>query len=465
MLYEDEFIAVQEIIERLAATSSKNEKIAILEEVRDLQQPGFIAAFHYAYDPMQTFGIKPDRKLLKSPSSSDDDSENPVDPHAIFAALRSRTLTGNEAKAEVEKLLLSCGEKARTLVFNILNRDLRCGVTATLFNKVFEDDKIEVFTVMLSEVFDPKRVKSWPVAVEPKLDGVRVLCFITPKDIRFLSRTGKEFTSFEHLKPQLRDLFEKIQKVKVKGLSSAFPKPVKTFIQESENGIVLDGEVVSGSFNKTSGDVRRKDQPASDARFFMFAAFAKDRFDANSIQDTYEQNRHVVSWLVGSTNFFPNGLRIIPMVIANSVEEVQALYDKFRSQGLEGAMVKNLSAPYTRTRCYDWMKIKAEETIDLPITGAELGDPGTKYENILGRLFCDFDGVEVSVGGGFTDEQRQTFWDAWLHDCNLKTRIQAGEDIDEEFQLIGKMIEIEYHQVTQDGSLRHSRFIRFRDDK
>ena len=52
--------------------------------------------------------------------------------------------------------------------------------------------------------------------------------------------------------------------------------------------------------------------------------------------------------------------------------------------------------------------------------------------------------LTVSIGTGFSDEQRQEFW-------NCKDK------------LIGRIIEIKYQNETVRDSVRHPRFIKFRD--
>jgi len=93
------------------------------------------------------------------------------------------------------------------------------------------------------------------------------------------------------------------------------------------------------------------------------------------------------------------------------------------------------------------MKIKAEESVDLVVKGAFEGEG--KYQGTLGGLLCDFKGVEVRVGGGYSDEERKEFWRLYQHDLK---RANAGEPL-----LLGTLIEVEFHEITPDGSLRHPR--------
>jgi DNA ligase-1 len=74
-----------------------------------------------------------------------------------------------------------------------------------------------------------------------------------------------------------------------------------------------------------------------------------------------------------------------------------------------------------------------------------------KYENVLGNLICeDEEGNLVKVGSGFSDNQREEYWN-------------------ERNELIGNIVEIQYQEVTKNKngtkSLRFPVFVRFRDDK
>ena len=80
------------------------------------------------------------------------------------------------------------------------------------------------------------------------------------------------------------------------------------------------------------------------------------------------------------------------------------------------------------------------------LIGAEEGSG--KYEGILGAIIIDFNGVEVNVGGGFSDEQRVDLWKMY-----------------HEGTLVGKVVEVWFHEVTPDKSMRHPRFKWFREDK
>lgn len=271
---------------------------------------------------------------------------------------------------------------------------------------------------MLASEFDEKRIKEWPVVVEPKLDGFRLLAHVTSVGVRFMSRSGKPFPALAHLEGPLHKAIRKIYK----------------------QPLLLDGEVLSGKFNETSSSVRKKTEQATDAVFHVFDAMPLEDWEHNKVNDAYVDRR---AFLRSLAPHLPEQVRVLDNAIqARTVEQIMEAYGQFRDQGFEGAIVKLPLSPYERKRSFHWMKIKALDSVDVKIIDAFIGTG--KYAKCMGGLVVDHKGVQVNVGTGFTDEQRRDFWSVR----------QA---------LIGRLIEVSYQEVTPAGSLRHPRFVRFRD--
>ena len=90
------------------------------------------------------------------------------------------------------------------------------------------------------------------------------------------------------------------------------------------------------------------------------------------------------------------------------------------------------------------MKLKAFSDVDLPIVSLIEGTG--KHEGKLGSVVVNYEGVEVQVGSGWSDELREQIW------ADPKN-------------FVGRVIEVRYQEVTPDGSLRFPTFKCFRNDR
>ena len=119
------------------------------------------------------------------------------------------------------------------------------------------------------------------------------------------------------------------------------------------------------------------------------------------------------------------------------------------AEGYEGIMIKDLDAPYECKRTKSWLKWKPTITVDLTISDFEEGTG--RNSGRLGAIVCegvdDERNIRVNVGSGFSDTNRDEYW-------NNRDR------------LLGCVVEVQADAVTQnqDGSysLRFPRFVRFR---
>lgn len=282
------------------------------------------------------------------------------------------------------------------------------------------------FPCMLAHPFSADSVSSWPVAVEKKFDGVRALFIIEPgcSDVACYSRAGKEFTSVKKLCSFIAQAYE---------------------ATGSQDGLVLDGELFCGNFNKTVSLIRRKNAEAHGATYQVFdmVPFAEWQSGAPSI----------MKWL-GRRELLTEFVELLPVetfvlssyVEAHTVEEVLALSRQAMVDGHEGVIVKDRLAAWHPGRSHGWMKIKDEKSEDLKVVGIFEGEG--KYVGTTGGITVDFNGVIVNVGTGLTDAERHEIWASHL----------LGE-------VVGRTAEITYQEITPYGSMRHPAFKGFRIDK
>lgn len=122
--------------------------------------------------------------------------------------------------------------------------------------------------------------------------------------------------------------------------------------------------------------------------------------------------------------------------------------------GYEGIMLKDPNAAYAFKKSRAWLKYKPFFEGDFVVTGAVEGRG--KHVGRLGALQLEGPvqwkgkkvGVLSEVGTGFDDATRQQLWNDYKHEG-----------------LIGRIAEVEFQEVTEDGSLRFPSFRRMRDDK
>ena len=446
-----------DIIRAMEATGVKIEKESLLTELAGSDLGTFI--LKATYDPFVTYGLTPPRQ---EGEGNLEFRQALVTP--LLRRLALRELTGNAAAREVAEVMTALDRDGAELLWRILSKDLKCGVGESTVNRVVPG-LLPVFSVMRAHKYETKRIKSWPVAVEPKLDGFRVSFVVRDGNGGFFARSGKRLPALDHM-------VTPVMQVAAAAMVKSKNKALRDLLSNGAWNFMLDGEMMAGEFNETSGALRRKSEKAQDAQFHIFDIMSFAEFDATgSHAKPYSDRRALVEEFVSYAtpehvaDLAPGQVTKTPRYFAHSDEEVQDYFARFLARGLEGAMVKIPTGGYDKKKSYGWLKLKAEDTEDLRIVGAFPGEKYTKYEDSLGGLIVvrEHNGalVEVRVGGGFSDAQRTALWEAFVRDSEAEHWPSPGANP----ELIGRLVEVEFHEVTPDGSLRHPRFKRFRDDK
>jgi ATP-dependent DNA ligase len=396
---------IPHLLTQLRNTNSPLQKVALLQ-VADT--PELRELLTLTYDPMITYGIVEFSETTLNPRGSN--GLELITP--LLKSLSIRELSGNIAERECRLVSMALNPDWAEILRLILRRDLRCGVSVKTVNSAFPG-LIKSFEVMRAHKYAPCEGKYY---MEPKLDGLRCIAIVKGESVKFYSRNGKEFTTVKHLEKSL-------------------------LAQGVELGDrVFDGELKNGNFNSSISAVKR-DTPLKLkdlTRFYCWEMLPIYEFPKSPIP--YEERRNrLMKYASSSDNF-----EIVSSYPTFDHHQRNDLYSHFLSQGHEGAIVKNPQGLYVPKRSKDWMKMKVVEDADLEVF--ELIEGEGKYQGMLGAAVVYFNGVRVFVGSGFSDEERRDFWN--------------NPD-----QIMSKTIEIQYHEVTPDGSLRHPRFIKVRFDK
>ena len=177
--------------------------------------------------------------------------------------LSSRQLTGNEAKETVNAMSKKCKMDEWNFFYRrVLSKDLKCGVSQKTVNKVarnFPEYSIPVFSCQLAnDAANHESKMRGKKQVEVKLDGVRVIVIIEKSGVKMFSRNGKQFHNFKTIVSEIEKCLAK--------------KP-------DQQPFVLDGEVMSSSFQDLMKQVHRKSNvELEDAVLHVFDALPLREF-------------------------------------------------------------------------------------------------------------------------------------------------------------------------------------------
>jgi len=423
----------EKIIQQLEADNSRLAKEAILEQAMTEGLDEFFEGLRMCYDTLYTFGVK------QVPISKADGQGLPWDAFKQLAeALYKRDLTGHDARDAIQLAMdVATKEQWNDFYRRILIKDMRAGFSEKTINTVVKKTsktqyKVPVFECMLAHDGANHEKKITGVKLlEPKLDGVRCITVVDYENrtVTQYTRNGKVLENFGHI---TSGLFEHID-----ALGRSY---------------VLDGEVVSNSFQDLMKQVHRKsDVQAQDARLMLFDIIPLVEFK-QGISVMGQRRRSNLLRSFKPVFDAAGSIDIIEQKEVNLDEFVGDLeYKEYNKEaiekGFEGIMLKDPEAKYVCKRDTAWLKQKPFIEVSLTVMSTEEGTG--RNQGKMGALVCEGkdDGriINVNVGSGFTDQQRDEFWS-----CRVD----------------GHVVEVRADAITQnqDGtySLRFPRFLRFR---
>jgi len=428
----------QEIIARLEADNSRLAKEAILAEAMNEGLDEFFEGVRMALDKLYTFGVK------QVPEATEDGQGLAWPVFTELAQkLYSRELTGHAAQDAIKLAMgVATVEQWNGFYRRILIKDLRCGVSEKTVNNVAkkqnkEQYKVPVFECMLAHDSAKHEKKiGGKVCLDKKLDGVRVLTVIDGamgETVSQFTRNGKALQNFTKI----------TQFIRSKVLEMGNTRPM-----------VLDGEIVSNSFQDLMKQVHRKDNvEADDAVLQLFDIIPLSEFkQGKSVLNLRQRHRMLEEYCKMFEGF--ENIQVIPKTEVDlGTPEGQQQFKEFNKeaidQGYEGIMIKDPTANYECKRSTGWLKQKPFIEVSLEVKHVEEGTG--RNEGRLGALVCegvdDERNIKVNVGSGFSDSDRDSFWN-------------------DRGSLPGRIVEVRADAITQnqDGSysLRFPRFKTFR---
>ena len=400
---------LQSFIDEMNDSSSGNYKIETIKKHSDSKFLQMI--FNYTYNPYKKYNVT--SKNCKKNSDLLGHANTYGSIFTILNDLANRVSTGHTSIANVNRFILE-NIQHETLIYNIIDRDLKMGASTSSINKVIPGC-IPTFKVALANPYNVKRVdfKSGDWYGSRKLDGVRCICRKENDIVTFFSRSGKEFLTLGNLENEI---------LKIPG------------------NFILDGEICmvdkdgNEDFQGIMKQIRKKDHQIEKPKFFVFDYLTLEQFD-NQTGITPLTFRLELGKNSLPENINSDMLEFLPQEQLTTEEQFTEMAKAAEDAGFEGIMVRK-NVGYEGKRSHNLLKVKkfhdAEYTV-LGTTNAFIRwtENGKQVEReCLSNITIEHKGCKVNVGSGFSKEQREMYF-------------KSPQDI------IGKTVTIQYFEESE----------------
>lgn len=288
---------------------------------------------------------------------------------------------------------------------------------------------------------------------EPKYDGVRVLAFVTPSDVRLVTRNGKDKSQ------QFPEIVE--------ALKAIATKKRKSFVVDAEVIALIDGE--PARFQELQSRMHVKESHVIE-RYRTSAPAALALFDILMSGDKvllgepWSARRAELLRQLGK--FTSDRIRITESTEGDGKKMLEIA----RRQGWEGIIAKRVTSTYQPgERSRSWLKLKVEFRQEFVVGG--FTEPRNSRQHIGALLLGYFDRGHLiyvgHTGGGFTGSglaemyrrlkplERKTSPFAEVPRTNEKAHWVDPEVV----------VEVKFSEWTADGKLRQPIYLGIRDDK
>jgi bifunctional non-homologous end joining protein LigD len=279
---------------------------------------------------------------------------------------------------------------------------------------------------------------------ERKLDGVRCLAARDGREVRLVSRTGRD-------------------------MNRTYPELAEAIGRDQADDFLVDGEIVAfergvTSFSRLQRRMQLSD-PAAARRsgvavyLYLFDLLHLAGHDASAV--SLRGRKALLRRALG----FADPLRYLP----HRNRDGEALFQDACKRGLEGLIAKRADSRYVPGRSRDWLKFKCSHEQELVI-GGFTAPRGSRTE--FGALLVGYyeDGRLRYAGKVGTGFDRQTLE-------ALGARLRSLERVAPPFVDVHPIprgtrwvepelvAQIGFSEWTRDGRLRHPRYLGLRDDK
>lgn len=428
------FRDIVNIFNQIKDTSGRNDKEQILSNHKTNEE--FKKVLQFLYNPYILTGIKA-KKLMKFNHFTSDKVRQFATVFEAIDYLSVNSTGKDEDIMAIANFINTYDTDIHSPVHDFLQdmftKDFKCGITSSTINKIFGKNWIPTFDVMLAKKYEDEEHKiKGEFGITLKLDGIRAVAIKSNGIVKFFTRQGQP----------IEDLVE---------LEQDYQLLPDNMIYDGE--LLLDDHtgMASDDLFRATQKVVRKDGKKFNVNHILFDMLPLNEFKAGKSKKTYADRMLDLHAEEHGGLIIPKGsfIKKTPILYwGRDKSKIIELLDKVTSEGKEGLMVSNGNGFYVTKRSDNLLKVKKMHTVDLKVLDLQEGTG--KNVGKLGALIVEYKDYKVGVGSGFTDEERELFWNT-------------------PELLLGKIVEIQYFEESknQDGgiSLRFPVFKRIRDDK
>ena len=260
---------------------------------------------------------------------------------------------------------------------------------------------------------------TFPCYVQLKCDGSYREMKVKDGKVSFVSRQGKEY-EYPHLEKDV--------------LNTELP-----------DGYYLGEFTIGDAFHAVNrfegnGILNRKDCPEDDIHFTVW-----DYLSLKNYENCIEPYKFRIVKLQALQFWFPDWMSVVDSHIAQNMNDIIRYNSYYMNQGLEGSVIKLIDYVFKNGTSHQQFKLKLKVDADVRITGTTKGEG--KYSNTIGAItFSTDDSLVTGKVSGMTDALRR----------------DIGNNPS---KYIGKIMSVEFNDLTPENNLSHPRFKEIREDK
>lgn len=431
------------VIQKIAETSSKNDKQALVNQ--HIDDCLFKQVLMAALNPTITYGIKKRPESLPTLADQELREFNGTE-FTLLNDLRTRSLTGDAAIAAIQKAMQALTVESAELLWRIIKKDLRAGFGDSTANKACKG-LIPTFPYQRCVLPKDSDVENWDFSQgafsQEKADGMFVNIDIESADIqRISSRQGTvfELEQFDHFLAELSDILP------------------HGYQYHGELEVYRDGELLprqegNGILNSVNegGKFAENEEP----RFKVWDAIPLSVVAPKAKYGVFYKERFkflVEALQAARARRSTRYVFLIPTRIVRSYAEAKMHAGELMKAGKEGTIIKHPELDWRDTGSSGnklQVKIKLEFDVDLEILEILPGEEGTKNEGRAGSFRC-------------ATNDRLLFVDVTVKNEKLRDKVDANPE-----DFIGGIIPVTANDIMEpsESNSNHSLYLpRMADD-